>query len=177
MRASASICLAQTAEMCFLQLWVSGPGASTVGCGKASLSPSSEALSLHHGRAPCSYKPSEPTRRVWQAPLTVTGCSVLCFGALRGRGLPALGMKGSGKEVSRRGRLPSASGPGSRESSMKCRLRLRFDGWLLVLRNGALPWGRDLRYKHHEVSGILPIVLFSLNVFRKVISTSPLTVK
>lgn len=60
---------------------------------------------------------------------------------------------------------------------MKCRLRLRFDGWLLVLRNGALPWGRDLCYKHHEGSGILPIVLFSLNVFRKVISASPLTMK
>ena len=83
-----------------------GPGASTVGCGKAGLSPRSEALSLHHGRAPCSYKPSEPTRRVWQAPLTVTGCSVLSFGALRGRGRPALGMKGSGKGSVQEGPSP-----------------------------------------------------------------------
>ena len=41
----------------------------------------------------------------------------------------------------------------------------------------ALRWARDLRYKQREGSGILPIVLFALNLFRKVISTSPLAMK
>ena len=34
-----------------------GPGASTVGSGKAGLSPSSEVLSLHHGRCPVPINP------------------------------------------------------------------------------------------------------------------------
>ena len=45
-------------------------------------------------------------------PLAVTGCSVLCFGALRGRGRPALGMKGSGKGSVQEGPSPKGWPPG-----------------------------------------------------------------
>ena len=79
--------------------------------GRQASPPVQRSCSYTMGGCPVPYT-SEQTPRVWQVPLAVTGCSVLCFGTLRGRGHPALGMKGSGKGSVQEGPSPKGRPPG-----------------------------------------------------------------